>query len=270
MITRTAFFISDGTGITAETLGHSLLTQFESVSFEQVALPYVNTPEKARETVERINACSDTTPLLFTTLIDPEIRRIIGSSKGLLLDFLKTFLEPLETTLHMKSSHSMGKTHSAEDYQKYKTRIDAINYALNNDDGANIHNYAQADVVIIGVSRCGKTPTCLYLALQFGIFVANYPFTEDDMEHLRLPTFLQPHRAKLFGLSIDPQHLQAVRQERRPNSKYAQLGQCQREVRKVNALFEAERLPVIHSTGRSIEEISTTILARMNLKRRLF
>jgi [pyruvate, water dikinase]-phosphate phosphotransferase / [pyruvate, water dikinase] kinase len=267
---RTAFFISDGTGITAETLGHSLLTQFEQVSFEQVALPYVNTPEKARETVERINACADAQPLLFTTLINPEIRAIITSSKGLLLDFLTTFLEPLEKTLKMKSSHRIGRMHGAQDYQTYKTRIDAVNYALNNDDGANIHNYEQADLIVIGVSRCGKTPTCLYLALQFGVFVANYPFTEDDMDHLRLPSFLQPHRAKLFGLDIDPQHLQSVRQERRPNSPYAELGQCQKEIRKVKGLFEAEQIPTVNTTGRSIEELSTIILSRMNLKRRLF
>jgi regulator of PEP synthase PpsR (kinase-PPPase family) len=268
-IKRTAFFISDGTGITAETLGHSLLTQFEQVSFEQVALPYVNTPEKALETVQRINACDDSRPLLFTTLIDHRLREIIGTSKGLLLDFLTTFLEPLENTLEMKSSHRMGRTHGVQDYQTYKTRIDAVNYALNNDDGANIHNYQQADLIVIGVSRCGKTPTCLYLALQFGVFVANYPFTEDDMDHLKLPAFLQPYRSKLFGLDIDPHHLQSVRQERRPNSPYAELTQCQKEIRKVKALFEAENLPFVNTTGRSIEEIST-ILARMNLKRRLF
>jgi [pyruvate, water dikinase]-phosphate phosphotransferase / [pyruvate, water dikinase] kinase len=267
---RTAFFISDGTGITAETLGHSLLTQFENISFEQVALPYINSLQKAEEAVALINACEDQQPLLFTTLINPDIRAVIGTSKGLLLDFLETFLEPLENTLQMKSSHRIGRTHGMQDYQAYKARIDAVNYALNNDDGANIHNYAKADLIIIGVSRCGKTPTCLYLALQFGIFVANYPFTEDDMDHLRLPSFLEQHRAKLFGLRIDAQHLQAVRQERRANSQYATLAQCQKEIRLVNELFDIEKIPWVNTSSRSIEEISTTILARMNLKRRLF
>lgn len=267
---RTIFFVSDGTGITAETLGHSLLTQFDQFIFEQVALPYVNTPEKASATILQINACSDEQPIIFSTLVDPEIRQLIKTSKGVLVDFFENCLEPIETALHTKSSHRVGRTHGVLDPIMYTTRIDAVNYALQNDDGANIHHYNEADLIIVGVSRCGKTPTSLYLALQFGVFVANYPFTEDDMTHLQLPAFLKSHRKKLFGLSIDPMRLTAIRSERRPDSRYASLEQCKREVEESNRLFQTERIPNVDVTTRSIEEIATLILQLTGVKRRLF
>lgn len=269
---RTVFFISDGTGITAETLGHSLLTQFENLSFEKIIIPYVDTLDKAQEIVTRINQTAEqdqNKPLIFSTLVNHEIRLIINKSKGLLLDFFDTFINPLEAELGTQSSHNIGRMHGLVDYNAYMARINAVNYTQSHDDGVSTQNYDKADVVLIGVSRCGKTPTCLYLALQFGTFAANYPFTEEDMSELKLPKPLQQNKNKLFGLTIEPERLHAIRQERRPNSRYASLAQCELEVKKVENLLRNEKIPFLSTTARSIEEIATSVVATMGIKRRL-
>ncbi len=272
---RTAFFISDGTGITAETLGHALLSQFEKIKFEMVTLPYVDSVEKAHESVARINRAADedgVRPIIFDTVIDQKVRQVIANCNGFMVDIFATFLNPLESELGVASSYSVGKSHSINDDESYKVRIEAVHYALENDDGARTRYYDQADVILVGASRSGKTPTCIYLALQFGIKAANYPLTEEDLadlDHLQLPSVLRPHRKKIFGLTIDPQRLSMIREERRANSKYSSLSQCEKEVRAIDALYKRENVPHLDSTSFSIEEISTKILAQTGLKRKL-
>ena len=269
---RTAFFISDGTGITAETLGQSLLAQFENIQFSKLLRPYVDTVEKARDMVQQINAAAEkdaARPIIFDTVVNDEIRRELAKSQGYMIDIFSTFLAPLEQELGDGSSYSVGKTHSIQHNTHYKDRIDAVHYAMDNDDGARTHHYAQADIILVGVSRCGKTPSCLYLALQYGIRAANYPLTEDDMERLQLPKALKEHKHKLFGLTIDPDRLQGIRNERRPNSRYSSFAQCEFEVREVENLFRKENIPYINSTHFSVEEISAKILMQMGIERRL-
>ena len=269
---RTAFFISDGTGITAETLGQSLLAQFENIQFSKLLRPYVDTVEKARDMVQQINAAAEkdaARPIIFDTVVNDEIRRELAKSQGYMIDIFSTFLAPLEQELGDGSSYSVGKTHSIQHNTHYKDRIDAVHYAMDNDDGARTHHYAQADIILVGVSRCGKTPSCLYMALQYGIRAANYPLTEDDMERLQLPKAPKEHKHKLFGLTIDPDRLQGIRNERRPNSRYSSFAQCEFEVREVENLFRKENIPYINSTHFSVEEISAKILMQMGIERRL-
>ncbi len=269
---RTAFFISDGTGITSETLGRSLLAQFNRIEFEQITIPYVDNADLAREVVAKINKQAESDgiePVIFDTIVDSSIREIIAKSKGILIDVFGSFLHPLEQALGVSSSYSVGKFHSIVNDQSYKIRIDAVHFALDNDDGARTRHYDQADVILIGVSRSGKTPTCLYLAMQFGIKAANYPLTEDDLDDIRLPKVLQNHRHKLFGLSIEPERLSAIREERKSNSKYASINQCTQEVRGAEALYNRFGIPFINSTHASIEEISTKIISGAGLRRRL-
>ena len=269
---RTVFIISDGTGITAETLGNSLLTQFEQVEFETVTLPYLDTMVKARAAVQQINdTCvhDQNTPLIFGTLVNRDIRNLIGNSQGLLLDFFETFIGPLEQELQAKSSYTIGRSHSAQDNKTYDARIKAINFALQTDDGVNTHQYEQAELILTGVSRSGKTPTSLYLALQYGLCVANYPITEDDLERSSLPKLLLKHSQKLFGLTIDPIRLRAIRNQRRPESRYASLKQCQHELKSVEAMLNAANISHINTTTLSIEEISTKILVKLGINRRL-
>lgn len=269
---RAVFYISDRTGITAEALGHSLMSQFSTLEFDPITIPYVDTPEKADELVLQINQLAKdagTKPLVFSTIVDADIQAIIAKSNGMHLDFFNTFLQPLEKELKMKSSHTVGLTHGVVDTKSYDTRIEAVNYVLNCDDGANVQGYDQADLILVGVSRCGKTPTSLYLAMRYGLRVANYPFTEDDLEHLQLPKLLEIYRERLFGITIDAHRLQAIREERRPHSRYSSLRQCQHEIREVDKLYKREKIPNINSTALSIEEIAATILSETGLKRRL-
>ena len=269
---RFVFIISDGTGITAESLAHSLMTQFENIEFEKETIPYLDSMEKAEGLNARINQCVEKTgikPLIFMTMINPGINAYITQSKACVFDLFSTFLAPLEQELNAKSSYTVGKTHGVADIELYNHRIDAVNYTLDHDDGIKTRDYDKADIILIGVSRCGKTPSCLYMALQFGILAANYPFTDDELSHFRLPEILLPYKNKLFGLTIDPQRLQHIRTERRPNSQYASAEQCRIEISEVEAMYKKENIPYLNSTRYSIEEISTKIMTATGLHRKI-
>lgn len=266
---RTAFFVSDRTGITAETLGHSLLTQFEFLAFEKRSLRFINNVERAMEARDRINrrsAAEQQPVLVFSTLINAELRDVIKSSDCVFFDFFESFVERLEAELEVRSVPTEGHSHGVTDVRHYFTRMDAINFTLNHDDGSAISHLDQADIVMIGCSRTGKTPTCLYLALHYGALAANFPLTEDELEDLRLPKTLESHRSKLFGLTTDPVRLQLIREERLPNSRYASRQQCEFEIRQSEALFKRLGIPFLSTTTRSIEEISATIVDMVGLE----
>lgn len=270
---RTVFIVSDRTGITAETLGHSLLTQFDAVKFNVVTVPFLNTPDKARALVARIQDAGGEAglkPLVFSTLVNDELRDIVSDADALVIDFFDAFIGPLERELGISSTHASGKAHGMADYASYTNRIEAMNFALANDDGVTTRHYAKADVVLVGVSRSGKTPTSLYLALHYGLYAANFPLTADDLEQGTMPKSLLPFREKLFGLTIEPDRLAQIRNERRPDSKYAASEQVRFEVRSAEALYNENAIPYLNTTHMSIEEIATTIMHITGLKRRNF
>ena len=271
MSRRTAFFVSDQTGVTAETLGHSLLTQFDGLEFRPVTLPFVSSVDKAQEAVRRIDRAAQeegVRPIVFSTLVQDDLRDIVMKSNGLFLDFFAAFVGPLERELKTQSTHMAGRAHGMADLATYTTRINATNFALANDDG-NGCDYSHADVILLGVSRSGKTPTCLYMALQYGIFAANYPLTEEYLEANTLPPRLEPHRRKLYALTIKPERLQQIRNERRPESRYASRQQVQYELRTAEALFNRYSVPLLDTTECSIEEIASRILNNTGIERRL-
>ena len=268
---RTVFFVSDGTGITVEMLGHSLLTQFDGIEFEQTTVPFIDSVAKAQACVSRINEASpsgNARPVVFTTLVNPEIRETVRKAEAFVLDFFESFLDPLEAEFGAKSTHTIGRSHSARDAKGYTHRIDAINFALAHDDGASSRDLDKADVILVGVSRSGKTPTSLYLSLQFGIRAANCPLIPEDFDRMSLPTALRAHRRKLYGLSIAPERLREIRNERRPNSQYADLENCRYEVQQAEKLMSREGIRWANSTTKSIEEIATTIMQEFKLERR--
>jgi hypothetical protein len=269
---RTVFFVSDQTGVTAETMGHSLLTQFDGHAFRQVTLPFISTVDKAEEAVRRINATAvneGIRPVIFSTLLQEDTREILKRANGLFLDFFDAFLAPLELELKQKSSRTQGRAHGMADLGAYTLRIDATNFALANDDGAITRDYDRADLILVGVSRSGKTPTCLYMALQYGIFAANYPFADEEFESGRIPQRLLKHQRKLYGLTIARERLQQIRNERRPNSKYCSPTQVEYELRGAEAIFKRYDIPCINTTECSIEEIASRILDKTGLERRL-
>lgn len=266
---RHAFIVSDRTGITAENLAHSLLCHFPGVPFTTTLLAFVDTVDKAIEAARRVNEAavsSGSRPVIFATLSDTALRETLAGSQGVLFDLFDAFLAPLERELGVPSSHSVGSSHGVLDPEKYTRRIGAINFSLRFDDGADTSQYNQAQVILVGVSRSGKTPTSLYLALHYGILAANYPLTGEELERERLPEHLQPFKDKLFGLSIDPDRLQQIRLERYSGGRYATPKQCQFEVTQAENIFRNERVPFVNTTAMSVEEIAASILHQRGLK----
>ncbi len=269
---RSVFIISDGTAITAETLGHSVLSQFPDVDFRLHVVPYVDSEARAMEVVMQINAAAlqdCCRPIVFDTLVDPDIRAIINTANAFNLDMFEGLVGRISDELGIAPHPRVGHSHSAVDSEDYKSRIDAVHFALDNDDGARTRHYDMADIILIGVSRSGKTPTSIYLALQFGIRAANYPLTEDDIDDNRLPAVLRPYRNKLFGLMIDADRLVAIRNERKANSRYASYAQCQKELRAVEGIFINEGVRSPDVSEMSVEEIATRIIQITGLKRRI-
>jgi regulator of PEP synthase PpsR (kinase-PPPase family) len=272
MSKRTVYFLSDQTGVTAETLGHSLLTQFDGQQFRQVTLPFIDCEDKAHEAVKIINtAAADgvAQPIIFSTLVQDELRSIVRTAGGLYLDIFDVFLEPLEEELQQKSTHEAGRAHGMSDIESYMKRIEATNFALANDDGGITRNYEVADVILIGVSRSGKTPTCLYLALQYGVFAANFPLTDEEFDNGTLPDFLVQQKQKLFGLTIAPTRLQQIRRERRALGQYSSAQQVRYELREAAKIFKRYGVPHIDTTEFSIEEIASRILNSTGVERRV-
>ncbi|NIA27074.1 MAG: pyruvate, phosphate dikinase/phosphoenolpyruvate synthase regulator [Desulfobulbaceae bacterium] len=269
---RTVFFLSDQTGVTAETLGHSLLTQFDGRDFQHVTVPFIDSEDKAHEAVKKIDKAGSKDalkPLIFSTLVQPEYRRILKQANGLHLDIFDVFLDPLEAELRQQPTYESGRAHGMSDINAYMKRIEATNFALANDDGGVSRNYEMADVILIGVSRSGKTPTCLYLALQYGVYAANYPLTEEDFESGKLPDFLLQQKHKLYGLFIAPERLRQIRKERRSMGKYSSAQQVSYELRETNKLFKRYGIPHVDTTEFSIEEIASQILDSTGVERRV-
>ena len=263
--TRIVFIVSDGTGITAENFSQSILAQFEA-TFKHIRIPFVDSVDKAHEAVSNINQAFekyDVQPIVFTTLVNPELNHIVSKANGLILDMFQTFVAPLEAALGMKSTHAMNRLHHNADTEAYKNRIEAINYSLAHDDGQSNQNLVEADVILVGISRVGKTPTSLYLAMQYGLKAANYPLIPEDFERGHLPKDLMPYRQKIFGLMIDAERLSEIRNERRPGSNYAKLENCRYEINEATAMMRKQSIPWVLTTSKSIEEIATTVLQAM-------
>lgn len=272
MAERTVFFLSDQTGVTAETLGHSLLTQFSGQAFRHVTLPFIDSVDKAREAVARIDkvsASDEVRPIIFSTLVRGQFRSIVREVDGLHLDIFDAFLGSLELELDAKSTEESGRAHGMSDIEAYMKRIEATNFALANDDGGISRNYDAADVILLGVSRSGKTPTCLYLALQYGVYAANYPLADEEFEDGKLADFLLEQHRKLFGLTIRPERLRQIRRERRALGRYSSMQQVRYELRETEKLFKRYSIPHVDTTEFSIEEIASRILDYTGVERRV-
>jgi len=269
---RTVFFVSDGTAITTETLGHSLLTQSPGNEFKQERVPFVDSPEKAAQVVEQINrtGANDGAPaIVFISIMEDITRAVCYRSEGIVLDLFADFMDRLEQALGVSRESTVGKAHGVANAERYEDRIEATNYTLAHDDGMSV-SYESADLVLVGISRSGKTPTCLYMALNFGVKAANYPLTQHDLENQRLPASLRHHRNKIVGLMIDADRLAQLRETRRPGSRYASLRQCHWEVDAAESLLRSEGIEVVFTTHSSIEEIASRILAHLGLQREMF
>jgi hypothetical protein len=266
---RTVIYVSDGTGITVETLGHGLLSQFEGIEFKPIRFPFLDSADKARECKARINDVNirdGRRPIVIMTQTNAEYSTILHEAEAYFIDLFDAFIAPLEQELESRYSRAVGRSHS-QSSPEYNARIAAMNFALTHDDGVTDADFSSADIILVGVSRSGKTPTSLYLSMQFSLKVANYPLIPEDFERDQLPAKLHPHRAKLYGLTIAPEQLQRIRHERRPNSKYASLENCRYEVAAAEKLMRREGIKWFDTTSRSIEELAVQLMQEINSER---
>jgi regulator of PEP synthase PpsR (kinase-PPPase family) len=265
---RAVFFVSDSTGVTAETLGNALLANFPGLTFDRHTIPFVDTPEGARSVVRDIDAAADQgrNPLVFTTVKSPGVQVELTRARAVHIDLLGGHLTELENALGTTASEQLGQYHGVGDVQRYFARMRAVEYAIEHDDGQSSRALDLADVIIIGPSRCGKTPTTMYLALQYGLLVANYPLTDDDFPTEDLPRTVSRFASRCFGLTTTPLRLSQVRHERRPHSPYASLAQCTLEVRRAEDLYRRAHLPFVNSSTKSVEEMSAVIMQSLRLR----
>lgn len=269
---RAVFFVSDRTGITAEALGNSLLTQFDTFEFKKTTIPFVDSVEALDRAIAQINkaAAEGPRPIVISSIVDEALSLRVRECDARVLDFFQIFIAPLEQELGVKSSHAAGRSHGLRNSEEYFSRIEAVNFTLAHDDGQSTKELGRAQVILVGVSRCGKTPTSLYLGLQCGVRCANFPLTPDDFERGALPNSVLPYRDKLFGMTINVDRLQTIRQERRPGSKYASLAQCKMEIAAAERMMEDNGIPMLNTSTKSIEELATTILLQRGMDRHIF
>ena len=270
MAARTLFIISDRTGITLEHLVRTLLTQFDELCCERMVLPFLDTPAKIEAALREIDAAATedgAKPVVFSSIVDEGLRTRLKEANAQVFDIFDTFLAPLSAATGIAHSGHIGLSHGIGDLGEYDRRVDAVNFALNYDDGSRFKGLDDADLILVGVSRCGKTPTCLYLAMQYAVRAANFPLTEDDFLLGRLPEPLRAHRDRLFGLTISPDRLHRIREERRPGSDYASLARCRREISAAEDLFRNNAIAFLDSTAVSIEELSIEIMQRVGVER---
>ena len=260
------FFLSDSTGISAETMGNALLIQFPQLRFERRLIPFISSVKEARQVVAELDAAMDgpVPPLAFTTAADEEVRRTLHTSRCPLIDFFEMHMNRVEALLGVRGLHVAARLHGVGDIQRYNARMQAVEYAMEHDDGQSLRALGKADAILVAPSRCGKTPTAMYLALQHGVFVANYPLLDEDLESTALPRPLKGLRERCFGITTTPARLRQVRQERRPDSRYASLDQCTYELRRSSALYAAHGIPTVDSSATSVEEMSTVILQHLS------
>lgn len=266
--TRAVFFVSDGTGITAETLGNALLANFPGIDFRRHTVPFVDTASAATAVAKQISTAADEgiSPILFTTTKNPVVSAILGSAPAERVELLNGHLRQLEETLGTTASKHLAQFHAVGDTERYFARMRAVEYAIEHDDGQSARGLDQADVILLAPSRCGKTPTTIYLALQYGLLVANYPLTDEDFPTDGLPRMVSHYANRCFGITSTPQRLSQVRGERRAGSRYASLPQCTSEIRRAEEFYWRNRIPYVNSSSKSVEEMSAVILQSLKLR----
>ncbi|MEO9326029.1 pyruvate, phosphate dikinase/phosphoenolpyruvate synthase regulator [Nocardioides sp. C4-1] len=256
------FFLSDSTGISAETMGNALLIQFPDLVFERTTIPFIGTVEKAREVVAILDEAMDgpVTPLAFTTAAEDQIRLELARTRAPIIDFFEMHMGRVEQVLGQQGVREVARLHGVGDIKRYNTRMAAVEFTIEHDDGQSLRALDRADVVLLAPSRCGKTPTSMYLALQHGLFVANYPLVDEDLESRDLPRPVRDLADRCFGITTTADRLSRVRNERRPGSRYAELSQCRWELRQAGLLFDRHRIPTIDSATKSVEEMAALVL----------
>lgn len=262
------YYISDSTGILITNLGQALLCQFPEISFHEEKIPYVKTIKEAQKTLEYIlDKSRGRRPIIFSTIMDLEIRNLFRSPEVEFFDAFDYFLDPLEHCLEAKALRVPGFSRHG-DVLTMNKRVDAINYCLEHDDGTKVNEFDEADVILLGVSRAGKTPVSVYLATQMGLKAGNFPLTDEYLKEQRLPQSVVRNIKRAVALTTTPEMLRSIREKRYPDSKYAKIATCIEELQLAEEIFHHHKVPIISSAGKSIEEIATQVTQEIGLARK--
>ncbi|MBU0482301.1 MAG: pyruvate, phosphate dikinase/phosphoenolpyruvate synthase regulator [Proteobacteria bacterium] len=262
------YYISDSTGIMITNLAQSMLCQFPEISFHEEKFPYVRSVKDAKKTLEYILAQSlGRRPIVFSTIMDQEVRNVFRSPEVEFFDVFDFLLEPLENCLEARALRVPGFSRHGDNVTMAR-RVEAIHFCLDHDDGTRINEFDDADVILLGVSRSGKTPVSVYLATQFGLKAANFPLTVEYLSKLDLPDGVKRNRKRAVALTTTPEHLRGMREKRYPDSRYAKLSTCTEELTQAEQIFQREKIPIINSTGKSIEELATQVTQEIGLAKK--
>jgi [pyruvate, water dikinase]-phosphate phosphotransferase / [pyruvate, water dikinase] kinase len=265
---RDVYYLSGSTGILAKDLGKALLCQFPDVPFREELIPFIQTEKEAEKAIERIRSRSTgQVPMVISTLLGRKLNGILNHPDVEFLNIFDQFLRKIEDILEEKAVWKAGASRHPSERTMIK-RVEAIHYCIDHDDGSGTKDYDEAEVILLGVSRSGKTPVSVYLATQMGIKTANYPLVLDDSPSFRLPPYITRNKKRLIGLSITPQLLHQYREQRYANSSYASLSTCRSEINEVNTLYLNHDIPIVTSDGKSIEEIAIHVTQLLNLKKK--
>jgi len=262
---KDVYYISDSTGILATNLGQALICQFPEVNFSGEKFPFIRTVEDAKKTLAYILSRSGgRRPLIFSTIINSDVRKIFDSPEVEFFDAFGHFLDRLETCLETPALREPGFARHLDNVHMAK-RVEAIYFCLEHDDGRKVDEFDEADIILLGVSRAGKTPISVYLSTQMGLKSANFPLTSEYLTRYRIPDGIMQNRAKAVGLTTSAQLLNSVREKRYPGSNYAKLSTCIEEIHQAQRIFQKNKIPIISTAGKSIEEAATQVLRELSI-----
>lgn len=262
------YYISDSTAILVKNLGHSLICQFPEINFIEEKFPFVNSVKEAQKVLAHIlKRSGGRQPIVFSTIMNEDVRNVFNNSEIEFIDAYGHFLTRLEDCLEATALRVAGYYRTTTEVDLAK-RAENINFSLEHDDGTGLDGYPAADVILLGISRTGKTPISVYLATQMGLKAANFPLIDKYLTEYRLPDQIVRSKHKAVGLTTTPELLSSIRERRLPGSNYARLSTCLEEMDQADKIYKKYKIPTISSAGKSIEEIATQVSQELKLSKR--
>ena len=267
--TQHIHLISDSTGETVNAVFRAALARFSDASPEVHVTVFVRSRDKLDAALDLVHQHRG---LVVYTLADADLRKTLIETCNALgvmaVPVLETVIEALSTVLDRPPAEEAGMQHRIT--SEYFDRISALDFAISHDDGALGDRLMQADVILTGVSRTSKTPTCIYLAYR-GIKAANVPLVPNAQPHKDFIDAIEK-KIPVIGLTASPTRLSQVRQNRlhsigsTQTADYAEIDQIRGEVANARLFFDRHDIPVIDVTRRSIEETAAEILAALRAR----
>lgn len=265
---KDVYYVSGSTALLAEDVGKALLCQFQEISFNEEKIPFIKTRAAAEKAMKHIlEQSGGVRPLVFCTIMDAGIKKILDSPEVEFFDVFGNVLDRLENCLETKALRVPGYSRNIDDITLAK-RVEAIHFSIEHDDGTRSREYDEAEVILLGVSRSGKTPVSVYLATHMGIKSANFPLTSEHLDSYELPPEIVRNRKKVVGLMTSPGLLHKIREQRYSGSTYAKLSTCATELNQAKEIYLRYGIQSLETDGKSIEETSVQVTQLVDIPRK--